>query len=42
MELEIDEEYEDVFHNVLGTMTSFCSKMCGIQYLPGTERIEAP
>lgn len=40
MELEIDEEYEPTFHKVLGKMTSFCSKMCGIRYANNTVNVK--
>jgi hypothetical protein len=40
MELEVDEEYEPTFNQVLGQMTRFCSKMCGIRYAEETINVK--
>ena len=42
MELEVDEDYEPTFNQVLGQMTSFCSKMCGIRYAEDTINVKEP
>ena len=31
--MEIEEEQEQIFDNMMGAMTKFCSKMCKIKYL---------
>ena len=42
MEIEVDEEYESLFKQILGTMTDFCSKKCDIRYANNTINLKEP